>query len=65
MNWNSLAEFAEMGGDAMYVWGSWAMAAAALLWEAAVLLQRRRIALGELRQHLRETAAWQGVDDAR
>jgi heme exporter protein CcmD len=65
MNWNSLSEFAAMGGDAMYVWGSYAMAAAALAWEGTVLLQRRHIVLDELRQWVRETAAWQERSDAR
>ncbi len=50
MAWSSLAEFLEMGGDALYVWGSLAMAAAAVGWEALTLAQRRRAALEELRR---------------
>ena len=30
MNWHSVAEFAEMGGYGLYVWGSYLMAAATL-----------------------------------
>ncbi len=53
MQWSSLAEFAEMGGYALYVWGSFAMAAAALVWEAALLAQQRRRALEDLRDDAR------------
>ena len=53
MNWHSLAEFADMGGYALYVWGSFAMTGAALAWEALMLAQRRRRALEELRDQLR------------
>jgi heme exporter protein D len=42
MNWNSLAEFAHMGGYALYVWGAYGMAALALGWELVMLMQRRR-----------------------
>jgi heme exporter protein D len=47
MNWNSFAEFADMGGYALYVWGSYVMVAAALGWEALMLAQRRRRALDD------------------
>ena len=49
MNWSSLADFANMGGYALYVWGSYLMAAAALAWEGLMLQQRRRRALQDLR----------------
>lgn len=49
MHWHSFAEFAEMGGYALYVWGSYAMTGAVLAWEALLLLQRRRHATEELR----------------
>jgi heme exporter protein CcmD len=51
MNWHSLAAFAEMGGYALYVWGAYAMLAAALAWEALMLAQRRRSAIEALRDH--------------
>lgn len=49
MNWTSLAEFVDMGGYALYVWGSYVMCAAALVWEALLLVQRRRRALLDVR----------------
>ena len=49
MNWSSLSDFAAMGGYALYVWGSYAVAAAALAWEAVLLVQRRRRAIDDLR----------------
>ena len=57
MNWASLADFADMGGYALYVWGSYAVAALALAWEALMLLQRRRRALDEAR-------AWRQIQGA-
>ena len=50
MNWNSFSDFAAMGGYALYVWGSYAVAGAAIAWEAINLVQRRRRALEELRE---------------
>lgn len=49
MAWASFADFLDMGGDALYVWGSLAMTAAALGWEALTLAQRRRAALEDWR----------------
>ncbi len=49
MAWSSFADFVDMGGYALYVWGSLAMTVAALGWEALTLAQRRRAALEELR----------------
>ena len=48
MSWNSLSDFAAMGGYGLYVWGSYAMVAVAAVWEALLLVQRRRRALDEL-----------------
>jgi heme exporter protein D len=50
VNWGSLSEFAEMGGYGLYVWGSFAMVAAALAWEWVMLAQRRARALDNLRE---------------
>lgn len=50
MNWSGLDDFIAMGGYALYVWGSYGMAAAALGWEALMLTQRRRRALDDLRE---------------
>jgi len=54
---STFGEFIAMGGYALYVWGSLAMCAAALVWEVATLLQRRHHALGALRDDVREAAA--------
>lgn len=54
MNWGSLTEFVEMGGYGLYVWGSYTMFVAALVWEALMLAQRRQRAL----EDLREQAQW-------
>ena len=45
----SAADFFAMGGYALYVWGSLAMCAVALAWEAISLVLRRRRALDDLR----------------
>jgi len=50
MQWASLADFIDMGGYGLYVWGSYAMVAAAAVWEPLTLAHRRRRALDELRQ---------------
>ena len=50
MNWSSFADFADMGGYALYVWGSYLMCTAALGWEALLLTQRRKRALLDLRE---------------
>jgi len=42
MHWNSLAEFAAMGGHALYVWGSFGVCALAMLAEPLLLRRRRR-----------------------
>ena len=50
MNWHDLPSFLDMGGYALYVWGSYLMLAGALAWEVALLLQRRRRAREQGRQ---------------
>ena len=40
--WDSLAEFAAMGGHALYVWGAYGITAAALALEACQALRRAR-----------------------
>ena len=49
MNWHSLADLLDMGGYALYVWGSFGMTAVVLGWEAVMLLQRHRRAADEVR----------------
>ena len=53
MNPETLVELFEMDGYALYVWGSFAMAAAAAVWEALMLVQRRRRALEDLHEQRR------------
>ena len=48
MNWNSASEFFAMRGYGLYVWGSYAMTLAALLFEAAVVVRGRRASLRAL-----------------
>lgn len=50
MNWSSLADFAEMGGQALYVWAAYLMAVLAVAWEALLLVQQRRSALDDARE---------------
>jgi heme exporter protein D len=57
VHWSSLAEFIEMGGYSLYVWGSFVMCAAALVWETVMLALQRRRALEELRDDLRAAGA--------
>ena len=49
MFWSSLSEFLDMGGYALYVWGSFVVTAVALGWEVVMLIQRRRRATEEVR----------------
>jgi heme exporter protein CcmD len=62
VNWDSLADFIDMGGDALYVWGCYVMVIAALGWEAVMLVQRRERALEDLHA-LADVAPDAGPDD--
>jgi heme exporter protein D len=56
MHWNSASEFLAMGGYALYVWGSYAVAAVLLLGEAVLLRKQRRDTHKRIkRMHKRET----------
>jgi heme exporter protein D len=59
MTWNSTSEFFAMGGYALYVWGSFGVAAILLTAELLIVRARRRSALVELR---REILARRGED---
>jgi heme exporter protein D len=50
VNWSNFADFLAMGGYGLYVWGSFAMVGAALVWEALMLAHRRASALDNLRE---------------
>jgi heme exporter protein D len=57
MNWASPSEFFAMGGYALYVWGSYAVSAACIVWELAALARRSRAARRALdARELREAA---------
>ncbi len=44
MSWNSPSEFFAMGGYGLYVWGSYAVAAACMLLEPVLVAARNRAA---------------------
>jgi heme exporter protein D len=50
MNWASAADFWNMGGAGFYVWGSYAVAALAIGFEAVALRIRRKRALAAIRE---------------
>lgn len=49
MNWGSLSEFIDMGGYAVYVWGSYGAAVLLVVAELLFLRQRRRRAQQQAR----------------
>ena len=44
MNWGSLSEFLAMGGDGLYVWGSYAVTFLLIALELALVAARHRAA---------------------
>jgi heme exporter protein D len=57
MHWSSVNEFLAMGGYALYVWGSYAVAAILLLAEVMLLRKQRRDTLKRIkRMHHRKTS---------
>ena len=53
--WNSPAEFFAMGGYALYVWSSFGVCAAVLLWEPMSIRVRKKAIIRRLQQeHLAE-----------
>jgi heme exporter protein D len=53
MNWGSPSEFFAMGGYALYVWGAYGMAAAAVVGELVLLARRRRTLVRRLGRSVR------------
>ena len=49
MQWNSVSEFFAMGGYALYVWPSFGLTAAAVIYEVIAVRQQRRAVLRSLR----------------
>jgi heme exporter protein D len=50
MNWNSASEFFYMGGYGLYVWGSYAVTAAWMLFEPWQVRRRHQQALRQARE---------------
>lgn len=50
MNWGSLDNFLHMGGNGLYVWGSYVMAVLLMLAEPLMAASRRRRALKEAQE---------------
>jgi heme exporter protein D len=48
VSWGGWAEFLEMGGYALYVWGSYAVSAGLIVVEIILLRARRRAAMDAL-----------------
>ena len=48
--WNSPAEFFAMGGYALYVWSSFGVCTAVLLWEPVSIWVRRKAIIRRLQQ---------------
>lgn len=49
MQWNSVSEFLNMGGYALYVWGSFGVTGAAMLIESLLIRTARKSLLGSIR----------------
>ncbi|MDR2112388.1 MAG: heme exporter protein CcmD [Candidatus Accumulibacter sp.] len=56
MHWNSLSEFLAMGNHGLYVWGSFAVMAAAMILEPLLLARERKRLLERLRRQYRAEA---------
>ena len=53
MHWNSLYDFLTMGRHGVYVWGSFAVMAIAMVIEPLLLVRGRRTLFARLRRQLR------------
>lgn len=53
MNWGSWSEFWSMGGDGLYVWSAYVVAAAVIATEIVVLVVSRRSILEHLGRYAR------------
>ncbi len=52
MQWNSFQDFWNMGGYALYVWGSFGLTAAVVVAEVALVRARRQRVLQDLRESM-------------
>ena len=57
MNWTSWAEFWDMGGYAVYVWGSYGVVVAGVVLELWLALRERAAVLAALRRNRDEALA--------
>ena len=53
MYWNSLTDFLTMGRHGVYVWGSFAVMAMAMIVEPLLLVRGRKALIARLRRQLR------------
>lgn len=56
MNWASPQDFFYMGGYGLYVWGSYAIVAACMVFEPWLAARRHRAALQALQESAQESA---------
>ena len=54
MNWGSWDHFFHMGGNGLYVWGSYGVTLLLMLVEPMLAARRRRQALREVREQLEQ-----------
>jgi heme exporter protein D len=52
MNWGSASEFFAMGGNGLYVWGSYAVVAVWMLYEPFAARRRHKDALQQIHHEL-------------
>ena len=57
MSWNSWEEFWDMGGYAVFVWGSYAVVFAGVALELWLAVRRRSAVLNGLRRHREDAYA--------
>lgn len=51
--WNSFADFLHMGGNGVYVWGSFGVTALIMLVEPIVVARNRKTTIARLKRQLR------------
>jgi heme exporter protein D len=51
MNWGSVENFFHMGGNGLYVWGSYAVTLLLMVLEPLLAARRRREALRQIREN--------------
>ena len=64
MNWGSAQAFFDMGGYGLYVWGSYGVTAACILWEIIALRRRASAARADVRRQRFDTAQAPAIQSA-